>query len=206
MNATSNKATSQHTNEIIEMTDYVEMGIFGSTDTPLSISHKDNDYATYKTLIDLELRHSDYYEYPECLSLTTICESMLLTPEKPYMWTIQEGNYTNYYGKTYEMPYLICKTPANGLYVAIYRAIEYEYMDRNVANYRKTSNGRATPIKGLTKLLNKWVKEMPELTIFMLMNAYDEYKIKTERNHRNVSDFTVRYKKRVKEIVELATS
>ena len=207
MKANNQQQQGQHATETIDMCSIVEFGVFGSPNTPTEISHIDCPYATHKTLKELELRQSDYYAYPECISLRTICESMLLSTDRPYMWTIQQGNYTNKYLLTYEMPYLIAKTPDRGLFVSIYRDLEHQYNIQQVNYNNGQKNRRKSNVyKALIKVLDKWRADIPQLTIYTLLNAYDSYVSNpaTPSDRKKVSRFATTQKKAVMEYVRRA--
>ena len=170
----------------------------------IAITKNDISYISIHQLKELELGQSDYIAYPDIISLRTVAESMVLS-QIPYMWTIQIGNYTNFYGITYEMPYIIGKTPEKGIFYGLYTDTVHEYNLTHV-NYHNGDNAKRVKSKynALCKLYNKWKTEIPDLTIFTLLNAYSVYSAKTDSFHKNVSEFSKSCKKAVAQYVKRA--
>ena len=196
MNTKQQQNASQRNEMFSEFVDFSDGEIFGSENFGSTVSHWG---ITLKQLKEMELRHTDYVEYPEIISLRTIAESMALSP-MPYMWTIQEGNYTNEYGYTYEMAYIIGKTPEKGIFYDLYHPSDYQYNTEKTANY---NNGqlkkRAIKVyQSLTKVCENWQKETPELTIFTVLNAYDKFTHNPNNTHKDVNTFARSMKKTVR--------
>ena len=196
MNATQQQKASQHNEMFCEYVDFSDNEKIRSENFGCLVSHWG---MTLKQLKELELRHADYVEYPDIISLRTIAESMLLSP-MPYMWTIQEGNYTNEYGYTYVVPYVIGKTPDKGIFYDLYHPSGYEYNTEKPANYNSGQlKKRAIKVyQSLVKVCEKWQQEIPELTIFTVLNAYDKFTHDPANNHKDVNTFSRSMKKAVK--------
>ena len=162
-----------------------------------AINKSDISFMSIRDLRELELGQSDYYAYPDIISLRTIAESMLLSPV-PYIWTIQIGNYTNFYGITYEMPYIIGKTPDKGIFYALFTDSIHEY-DLTTVNYHAGDSAKRVKSRynALCKLFKEWKYDIPNLTIYTLLNAYKRFSDLTDSSHRNVSEFSKSCKKAV---------
>ena len=196
MNTKQQQKASQQLEMFSDFVDFSDESNGGSPNTRSLVSHWG---ITLKQLKELELRHSDYIEYPEIISLRTIAESMI-NSQIPYMWTIQEGNYTNEYGYTYEVAYIIGKTPEKGIFYDLYHPTGHEYNTEKPANYNsgETKKRAVKVYQALVKVCEKWQQETPELTIFTVLNAYDKFVHNPDNTHKDVNTFARSMKKTVR--------
>lgn len=168
-----------------------------SNGSEIAITKTDISFISIRSLKKMELCTTDYIAYPDILSLRTIAESMILSPI-PYIWTIQLGNYTNFYGITYEMPYVIGKTPEKGIFYGLYTDTVHEYNLTHVNYHAGDKNRRSIgKIANLCRIYEKWVNDIPDLTMFTLVNAYNRYSDLTDSAHKSVSEFAKSCKKAV---------
>ena len=207
--------TNTAKNTTIDVMIEVSAGLYESPEPTEPKYPTTHDYYTIKDIREMGLRINDYIASNDGVSPLTIAESIATAPlSMGEMWTIAECEHTtNGVGKGWGLtqhtttPYLIARVLDGAmkfrLIIGQYRSNVYEYGDKDKANYRLTNTPKRSDrtFKSLVRLLEKWRAELPQLTIYMLLNAYSEYSDKAERNHKNVSDFSVRYKKRVKEII-----
>ena len=160
-----------------------------------------------KDIRDIGLSIGDNVIFPDETPVREIAETILNAPyEMGNLWTIAECQHTDNIGakwgveRTHIEPYLIARINENGLFRMLtvpYHSREHRFNLSGVKYCGQSDRKNATVLDNLQTLLNEWVKDCPELTIFTMLNAYDSYthNPETKRNDKNVTRFGMKCKK-----------